>query len=73
VILGAFTHRTALAPVADSGKEVTAANTTKPIQVRPKPVFSARTSPYFDNRLPEKVITAVKRANWSQTFHHVKI
>ena len=43
----------------NSGREVTLAMRTTPIQILPRPVFPARMSPYRDSFAPEKTISAV--------------
>jgi hypothetical protein len=51
-ILGKLKSATELKPVMSSGNEVTEANRMIPTQVRPMPVFSAITSPYFERLAP---------------------
>src|SRR5688572_21300105 len=61
---GSFNHATAETPAASSGKEVTPAIRIAPIHARPKPVFSAITSPYFESREPaQKINTAQRRSS----------
>jgi hypothetical protein len=52
--------------VINSGREVTLAMRTTPIQVLPRPVFPARMSPYRDSFAPEKTISAVHAAYIAQ-------
>ena len=55
-ISGAPTMATELMPVISSGRDVTLAIKIRPIHALPSPDFSAITSPYFDNLIPEKTL-----------------
>ncbi len=54
---------TELMPVISSGRDVTLAIRIRPIHALPRPVFSAITSPYFDNLIPENTIIAEHTIN----------
>jgi hypothetical protein len=54
---GALIKVTELIPDMSSGREVTDAIIISPNQALPMPDFSAITSPYFESRIPQKIIT----------------
>src|SRR3990172_10225844 len=66
-ILGRSKMMIELIPVINSGREVTEAIKMTPIKVLPKPLFSARISPYFESSVPVKSITAVQAMNRDHT------
>jgi len=64
---GSLTRAAALTPVTNSGMEVTAARSTSPIHILPKPVFSAIASPYRASFVPANRMLARQAANFNQT------
>jgi hypothetical protein len=64
---GSLTKAAELIPVTSSGMEVMAARSTRPIHIRPKPVFPAMASPYRASFVPANKIMARHRVNLSQT------
>jgi hypothetical protein len=63
---GEATKAAELTPVTSSGIVVMAARSTRPIHIRPKPVFSAIASPYRAKFVPENKMIATHRTNLSQ-------
>ncbi|MBA7470491.1 hypothetical protein ES707_05778 [subsurface metagenome] len=65
--LGSPTKAAELTPVINSGAEVIAARSTRPIHIPPSPVFSAITSPYRASFVPANRMMTRQARNFNQT------
>jgi len=64
---GSLTRAAALTLVTNSGMEVIAARSIRPIHILPNPVFSLMASPYRASFVPENRMMARHRRNFNQT------